>query len=82
MISVILPTYRNPDYLDLCLRSIVTNQVNQNEIIVVIDGYYEESSHILEKYPNISVIDLEENQGMQQALNVGFGMLVQKKYSL
>jgi glycosyltransferase involved in cell wall biosynthesis len=71
MISVILPTYRNPDYLDLCLRSIVTNQVNQNEIIVVVDGYYKESSHILEKYSNISLVDLEKNYGMQHALNVG-----------
>lgn len=71
MFSVILPTYRNPDYLDLCLKSIVENQVYQNDIIVIVDGYYEESKEVLEKYPHVGVIDLEENMGMQHAINVG-----------
>lgn len=72
MISVILPTYRNPDYLDLCLRSIVENQVNKNDIIVIVDGYFEESEEVLKKYADdINVIDLEENMGMQHAINVG-----------
>lgn len=71
MISVILPTYRNPDYLDLCLKSILENQESENQIIVIVDGYIEESQHILEKYSGIDVIDLEENMGMQHAINVG-----------
>ncbi len=72
MISVIIPTYRNPEYLDLCLKSAIEQQDNKNEIIVAIDGYYDESKDILEKYKdNISVLDLGHNQGMQQALNLG-----------
>jgi glycosyltransferase involved in cell wall biosynthesis len=72
MISLIIPTYRNPDYLNICLKSAIENQTYKNEIIVVIDGYYEESKEVLEKYHNdIIVLDLGENQGMQTALNLG-----------
>lgn len=71
MISLIIPTYRNPDYLDICLESAIENQVNQNEIIVAVDGYIEESQHVLDKYKQyIQVLDLGVNQGMQMALNL------------
>lgn len=71
MISLIIPTYRNPDYLDICLKSAIENQVNQNEIIVAVDGYIEESQHVLDKYKQyIQVLDLGVNQGMQMALNL------------
>ena len=72
MISVIIPTYKNPEYLDLCLKSAMDQQDNKNEIIVAVDGFYEESKQVLEKYKDhISVLDLGHNQGMQQALNLG-----------
>ena len=71
MLSLIIPTYRNPEYLDICLRSAIENQTHKNEIIVAVDGYYEESKEILKKYSNnIVILDLEENQGMQTALNL------------
>lgn len=72
MISLIIPTYRNPEYLDLCLSSAINGQSNRNQIIVIVDGYVEESKHILDKYKDdINVLPLEENQGMQMALNLG-----------
>ena len=40
MISVIIPTYKSPEYLDLCLKSVFEGQKNKNEIIVVADGFY------------------------------------------
>jgi len=71
MITVIIPTYRNPEMLDLCLKSIIENQVNKNEIIVSVDGYIEESQWVLDKWKeSISVLDLGQNQGMQTALNL------------
>ena len=71
MISVIIPTYRNPSYLDLCLFSAIDQQSYENEIIVAVDGFIEESQEVLDKYKNkIKVLDLGENQGMQQALNL------------
>ena len=71
MISVIIPTYRNPKYLDLCLQSILTGQKNNNQIIVIVDGFAEESEEVLSKYKGIDVIRFPENQGFQSALNIG-----------
>ena len=38
MISVIIPTLNTPTALDLCLKSAIDGQQQQNEIIVVVDG--------------------------------------------
>jgi glycosyltransferase involved in cell wall biosynthesis len=46
-------------------------QYNNNEIIVVLDGYVEESELVVNKYKGIDVIALPENKGMQHALNIG-----------
>lgn len=71
MISVIIPTYRNPEYLDICLKSAIEQQYYKNQIIVAVDGFYEESKDVLDKYKdNINILDLGENQGMQTALNL------------
>jgi glycosyltransferase involved in cell wall biosynthesis len=71
MISVIIPTYKEPEYLDLCLKSCFEGQVNDNEIIVVVDGYYELNKPILDKYPKVNVLDLGTNQGLSVATNWG-----------
>jgi glycosyltransferase involved in cell wall biosynthesis len=72
MISIIIPTYRNPEYLDICLKSCIEQQHNKNQIIVAVDGFIEESQSVLDKYKDsISILDLGENQGMQMALNLG-----------
>ena len=72
MISLIIPTYRNPKYLDICLKSAIEGQNNVNEIIVAVDGYVDESKQVLAKYKDsIQVLLLEENRGMQTALNLG-----------
>lgn len=73
MISLIIPTYRNPEYLDICLRSATSGRIlDTTEIIVVVDGYVEESKQVLDKYKeDIKVLPLEQNQGMQTALNLG-----------
>lgn len=70
MISVIIPSYRNPKYLDLCLRSLTEGQTQQNEIIVGLDGFVEESEEVLRKYPSVDAIPFEENRGMQTAINL------------
>lgn len=72
MISVIIPTYREPEVLDLCLKSAIEGQTNKNEIIVVVDGYYDENKEVLDKYKDhINILDLETNQGLARATNLG-----------
>jgi glycosyltransferase involved in cell wall biosynthesis len=72
MTSLIIPTYRNPLFLDSCLLSAIEGQCEIHEILVAVDGYIEESQSILDKYKDdIKVLNLGQNQGMQMALNLG-----------
>ena len=52
MISVIVPTYRNPKCMDICLESALKGQSGDNEIICIIDGFVDESKNVQEKYKN------------------------------
>lgn len=71
MITLIIPTYRNPEYLDICLKSAIEGQTQENEIIVAVDGFIEESQAVLDNYKDkVKVLDLQQNQGMQTALNL------------
>jgi len=73
MISVIIPTYKEPEALDLCLQSCIEGQQTQeNQIIVVVDGFYDLNKEVLEKYKeHIEVLNLEENVGLCRATNLG-----------
>ena len=72
MISVIIPTYKSPEALDLCLRSAIEGQEKENELIAITDGYYNLNKYILDKYEDhISILDLEQNQGLSTATNLG-----------
>ena len=69
MISVIIPTYKEPEVLDVCLKSAIDGQRHNNQIIVVIDGFYEINKEVLNKYKDhIQVLDLEENMGFVEQL--------------
>lgn len=75
MISVIIPSYKNPTYLDLCLRSAFEGSRHNNQIIVVLDGPCPESEDIIRtKYPDTDVIVFPENRGQSVAHNVGVTM--------
>jgi GT2 family glycosyltransferase len=70
-ISLIIPSYKNPECLDLCLKSAIENKLlTETEIVVTIDGYPEVSKHIIEKYNNrVNFLVYDENTGMQNAIN-------------
>ena len=72
MISVIIPTYKEPEYLDLCIESILSGQKYKNEIVVVVDGTKDINQNVLDKYKNkITSIIFEENYGQTKATNFG-----------
>lgn len=73
MISVIIPSYKNPKFLDICLASCIKGKkLDTTKIIVVIDGYIEESQSVLNKHRDgIEVLDLGQNMGMDKAINYG-----------
>lgn len=72
MISVIIPTYKEPDALDLCLRSAITGQTNKNEIIVIVDGFYDINKEVLNRYADdILILNLDTNVGLCKGTNLG-----------
>jgi glycosyltransferase involved in cell wall biosynthesis len=72
MISVIIPTHQSPEALDLCLCSAIQGQIEENQIIVVVDGFYDINKEILEKHAkSIDILNLEENVGLCRATNLG-----------
>jgi GT2 family glycosyltransferase len=71
-ISVIIPTYKSPDALNLCLESAIEGQSNKNQIIVVVDGHYDLNKEVLEKWEKyINILNLEENVGLCRGTNLG-----------
>jgi GT2 family glycosyltransferase len=72
MISVVVPTYKEPEALDLCLTSLIQGQQHKNQILVVVDGFYDLNKDVLEKHAEyIDILDLEENVGLSKATNLG-----------
>lgn len=74
-LAVIIPTYRNPKYLQLCLQSLANSISENTQVIVVVDGFVEESSEVIElvKFPhnNCYVMEQYQNEGMARAINIG-----------
>jgi GT2 family glycosyltransferase len=71
-ISVIIPSYKTPQYLDLALKSAYENQTNsKNQIIAIIDGFPEMYDAVLKKYPGLDVLVNEQNKGQTYCHNTG-----------
>jgi len=72
-ISTIIPSYKNPKFLDACIHSCIKGKKNETtKIIVVVDGFIGESQHVLNKYEGgIEILDLGQNMGMDKAINYG-----------
>ncbi|MCW3134449.1 MAG: glycosyltransferase [Methanophagales archaeon] len=68
--SIVIVTYKLPQYLDLCIRSIRMH-TKDYELIVVNNGQDKATLKLLNKYRNIITINNEENLGYCKALNQG-----------
>lgn len=73
-VSIIVPVYNTSSYLEECLQSLVSQTLEDIEIICVNDGSTDGSPDILrqfsEKYSNIIVID-KLNSGYGNTMNIG-----------
>ena len=77
--SIIIPVYNVEKYIDQCLESVVTQEFDSFEVIVVDDGSTDSSGIrcevYAEKYANVRVVH-QENKGLSEARNVGLDMAV------
>lgn len=74
VVSVLIPVYNVEDYLEKCLDSVVSQTLNNIEIICVDDGSTDGSAEILKEYQKkdkrINIIT-KENGGLPSARNAG-----------
>lgn len=74
MISFVVPVYNGEKYLRPCLDSILSQSMQDFELICVNDGSKDSSQRILEEYaakdPRIRLV-VQENQGVSAARNHG-----------
>ncbi len=74
LVSVIIPVYNEEVYLEECLNSVVSQTLQEIEIICVNDGSTDRSPQILEAYkardPRITCLN-RENGGLSRARNAG-----------
>lgn len=80
--SVVIPAYRSPQYLALCLESALQGekhsgaQVQQSEYIVVYDGYFPLYQEVQQRFQpqfqeRLKNLVFQQNQGLPSALNRG-----------
>lgn len=74
LLSIIVPVYNVENYLTQCIESILTQKLDDYEVILVDDGSEDGSGRICDrfanKHENIHVIH-QENQGLSGARNSG-----------
>lgn len=74
-ISVIIPVYNTEKYLEKCLNSVISQSLEEIEIIVVNDCSSDNSLKIIKKYiqkdNRIILINKKENEGVSEARNSG-----------
>lgn len=76
-ISIIIPVYNAEDYLDRCLQSILSQDFNSYEVILVDDGSSDASSLMCDRYsatdPRFRTIH-KPNGGVSSARNAGIDL--------
>lgn len=75
LVSVVIPVFNTSPYLRECLDSVLSQTLNDFEVICVDDGSSDNSLAILREYeardPRVKVVAFPENRGLCQARNVG-----------
>lgn len=74
MISVIIPVYNVEQYLEKCIKSVISQTYRNIEIILVDDGSTDKSRQICDKYAGIDErihVIHKKNEGLSDARNSG-----------
>ncbi|MBD5544037.1 MAG: glycosyltransferase family 2 protein [Lachnospiraceae bacterium] len=69
--TVVIPNYNGMAYLQDCLSSLAKQDWSFDTIVVDNGSQDESCSFIKEKFPEVSLITLPENQGFCRAVNIG-----------
>ncbi|MFQ7257491.1 glycosyltransferase family 2 protein [Intestinibacter bartlettii] len=77
-LSVIVPMYNSEKYISRCIESIINQDMEDMEIILIDDGSTDNTKNIVQKYAckyeNIRLISKKENEGVSIARNIGINI--------
>ena len=74
LISIIIPVYNVENYLDRCIKSVLSQTYSEIEILLVDDGSTDSSGELCDQYAGISTrvkVIHKENGGLSSARNAG-----------
>lgn len=75
LISIIVPCYNGYKFIDRCIKSILNQEYNNFELIIIDDGSTDKSLIKLENYKNLYPLKIkilsQRNQGPSSARNLG-----------
>ena len=70
-VSVVVPTYNRASRLGETLLSVLNQTYHDFELIVVDDGSTDGTSKVIQSFPNVRYVFMEENRGVSRARNEG-----------
>lgn len=71
LVSVVIPTYYRNEYLDRAIASVLNQQYEPIEIIIVDDSGERHAESVVDQYPTVEYLAHETNQGAQAARTHG-----------
>ncbi|MFZ1705221.1 MAG: glycosyltransferase family A protein [Saprospiraceae bacterium] len=82
LVSIVVPSYNHAPFVADCIKSIVSQDFKDFELIVIDDGSKDESPSILKTLQQTYGFQLllNKNQGLAKTLNQGFRDLAKGKY--
>lgn len=82
LVSIVVPSYNHAQHIEHCIESIVSQDYDNYELIVIDDGSFDDSPYILQKLQNKYgfYLEINKNQGLAKTLNRGFRDIAKGKY--
>src|SRR3954470_15335442 len=70
LVSVVIPCYKQAHFLAEAIESALNQTYSSVEIIVVNDGSPDDTNRVVQRYPNVRLIE-QRNQGLSASRNAG-----------
>lgn len=82
LVSVVVPSYNHANYVEQCIESIINQDYDNYELIVIDDGSTDNSYNILSELQlkHDFYLEFNKNQGLAKTLNRGFKEIAKGKY--
>ena len=70
-VSIVIPNYNGKHFLEDCLNAVFSQNITDQEVIVVDNGSTDGSLEYLDTFPGVRVIAMDKNYGFCRAVNEG-----------